>query len=467
VVNWTQQRTGNLGQIAWKDKFETWEDWTSNWPQKGADLGGGWIATDAYAYDTAGPAQSFSSSFSWTNRAKEHANGDTMSVSISSSATITKSTTTVTTSYESSGTSTFGDPSTGQAASTSISLSSSGIGCFDMNLMLALGYQMANGRKETISFTMAADMQPIVTYPEDEPPIPEQISLTGTDVGVAFNAGDAPPIGDVGNGTYFPTDRGLQSLQYALLFARAHLMLSMRAVKVNFECAFDRAIDLSCRKNALLHDDRLPGGQALGKITEYHLKGDGGTGQLVGAVQIESTIGNAGAVSVMPGDPTYVEAGYVSRGYQFYENSIIAVPSGDVTFTPPMDSLIGDLNPRAMIVHNEFHGWRDKVYTPPPTKDASTAVQPKPLVSINNPVPAPVPVEHNNFVAGVYVGANEIRASNAAEAIQQWLDSRPSWYFLELQPITGLVFDATYNVQVGPLVAPKMLDLAAESTRHA
>src|SRR5262249_35222183 len=140
---------------------------------------------------------------------------------------------------------------------------------------------------------------------------------------------------DPGRSAFFPTDRGLQAVQYPLLVARAHLMQSARAAKIKFDCSFERALNLSCRMNALLHDSRLPGGQVVGKITEYHLKVDGDKGQLFGQVQIETTIGTGASMTLQSGLPTYVDEGYVGGGYQFYSGAELALPSGDASIVMP------------------------------------------------------------------------------------------------------------------------------------
>ena len=73
-------------------------------------------------------------------------------------------------------------------------------------------------------------------------------------------------IGSSRRRSYFPTARGLKSIEYLLCLARAHLILRSRAVEVTFECSFERAIDLSCRKNARVFDGRLAASKAGGEL---------------------------------------------------------------------------------------------------------------------------------------------------------------------------------------------------------
>src|SRR5208282_4008223 len=61
---------------------------------------------------------------------------------------------------------------------------------------------------------------------------------------------------------YFPTDRGAQSVQYAINRARAKIRMRSRAVEVSWECPIEMVLGMSCRMNATLYDPRLPGGVA-------------------------------------------------------------------------------------------------------------------------------------------------------------------------------------------------------------
>ena len=146
------------------------------------------------------------------------------------------------------------------------------------------------------------------------------------------------PIGSVRRRSFFPTARGLQSIEYLICLARAHLLLRSRAVEVSWECGFERAIELSCRKNARVFDPRLPGGSAIGKIIKYGFSADGDTGRLIGTVTIGCAIGFGGAVTEVAGTPTYVAEDYVEVGYQFYDGQIEVLPASDVGYTVPIDA---------------------------------------------------------------------------------------------------------------------------------
>ena len=181
-------------------------------------------------------------------------------------------------------------------------------------------------------------MQPIVTLP-DPADVEESIEINGTDVGIGLDPNNPStsevPIVDTGRNGYFPTDRGLWSLEYLISVARAHILAKARAVSISWDCSFARALDLSCRKNASIQDDRLPGGGATGKITAYSLICDGDAGRLIGNVTIQCAIGHDGTVSASAGTPAYVDAGYVDTDYQVYTGQT-AAPFADVSYSIPV-----------------------------------------------------------------------------------------------------------------------------------
>ena len=327
-VSWKQSARGtiNLGSCY----FETYsgKSLIDNWPKPGDRIDGGYTfslgyATDNYNIDGTDVANF---SISWTNEQRKHPNGDTISMSISSSIAPLR------------GPSikiplTSGSKSAeGEASVNSTWLR---VPLWAVTAGLAVNYEAARDRKETVSFTMRANFQPLVTLPGEEEI--GTLHIGGGDVGVPLSDGSLP-IGDVRNRSYFSTDRGLQSLEYLLNRARSQLMASGRAVAVSWDCSFERAKQLSCRKNALLHDPRLPGGQALGKIVKYSMGLDGESGKPVGHIEIACSIGYGGSVLPVAGEPTYVEPGYVEDGYQFVDEQVVPLDAGDIAYTVPVDA---------------------------------------------------------------------------------------------------------------------------------
>jgi hypothetical protein len=281
---------------------------------------------------------------------------------------------------------------------------------------LTLRYNLSRPHTETINFTMISDIQAIVLLSPDEAVNQINLSLHGQDVGLPLDPGGAMPIGDPSRNCFFPTERGLLAMQYPMLVARAHLAQAARSAKINFDCTFERALDLNCRKNALLHDPRLPGGQAIGKITEYRLRADGDKGELTANVQIESTIGNGTSIVEDDGNPTYADEGYVVVGYQFYSDAYIALPSGDANIVMPA----------TVLVDNELS----------------------------------LPFSFNDVVA-VY----QIHQGTPVDLVVsgQAATADPTWLEIALIPLTGQNFSSNYNLGSSTLVLPKLIDLSAPS----
>ena len=135
--------------------------------------------------------------------------------------------------------------------------------------------------------------------------------------------------------TFFPSARGITSVEYLISRARARLRFRSRAVKVGWEARFADVVPLSCRHNATLFDPRMPGGAATGKVTSYSLTCSG-DGVIKGKVEIGCPIGFGDSINEITGSPEYVSAGYVQVGYQVYDGRMVAHGSGDTTFSLPV-----------------------------------------------------------------------------------------------------------------------------------
>ena len=68
------------------------------------------------------------------------------------------------------------------------------------------------------------------------------------------------------------------------MVCRAHLLAGARVVEVEWECPFAKIVasGMSCRRNAIIDDPRLPGGVVLGKVVSYEMTGDGDDGEFLG-----------------------------------------------------------------------------------------------------------------------------------------------------------------------------------------
>ena len=159
---------------------------------------------------------------------------------------------------------------------------------------------------------------------------PGSSTTDGTVVWANIGAAEVPVGGVFGHvpaRSYFPSDRGRQSIEYLICLARSHLLQRSRAVQITFDCRFARAVALSCRMNAILEDRRLPGGEALGKIIAYKMECDGKSGVMKGSVTIGCAVGSGATVSEIAGTPVYVEAGVIDD-VQVFEGAQIITAVG-------------------------------------------------------------------------------------------------------------------------------------------
>lgn len=141
--------------------------------------------------------------------------------------------------------------------------------------------------------------------------------------------------------SFFPTSRGLRSVEYLISRARARLRFRSRAVKLSWECPFNLAVGLSCRHDATLFDPRLPGGAGTGKVISYSLTASG-DGQLRGKVEIGCAVGFGDSIAEITGTPEYANTGYMEVGYQLYDGATVAHGSNDTTYTQPIFSGFDD-----------------------------------------------------------------------------------------------------------------------------
>jgi hypothetical protein len=251
----------------------------------------------------------------------------------------------------------------------------------------------------------------------------------------------APPMGPLAV-NYFCTDRGQDSIKYLLLLARAHLVIRARAVKIGWECRWKDALALSCRKSATIHYHKISGGTATGKITEFHLTGNGDSGAFGGKVQIECLIGTGGT---LPGSSTgtgvYFAPGYLIPGqYQSTTGSSTLTPTGDIAFTRPLapsGGLSFPLSAEQVVLKAQWHVEEF---------DAQIA--------------------NNTTLTLTYdpqLSEQENLSKQAETQMQYWLKTHPTWFELELLPLNGVGDETTYLLGTTPLVLDKQIDLQATS----
>lgn len=455
-VNWTQQYQGAM-RLFGKKTVDTYtgQSLLQDWPKVGASLGGGWTVIGskaADAYDCAN-VKNFTWNWSWENEEKTHMTGDTMRVE--GSLTMPQFNgpflkCTLTDVSQTGILDPFGDPPINRDAKgeqTYFFVAQSKI-----NTSLTLFYKAARGRTEHVRFALVTNVQPLVTLPDESDT--KVLSLNSQDVGVATvdSAGAFSgelPIGSLARRAYFTTDRGMSSIEHLIARARAQLVIRSRAVQVSWDCSFDRAIDLTCRKEASIVDDRLPGGMAIGKVIGYTFSADGSTGAVKGNVTIGCAIGYDGAIAAVPGTPDYVDNGYVDAGYQTASGQVVVFPDSDVGYTPPTD------------LPND-----DGLHFPL-SKDAAGSEQ-----WFNDNIDEMTGLVQATFEADKIVAdlsrdtapsidTQQKLAAAQASSTEEVLKANPTKYVLRLSNLSGGPFNTDYDVVVTPLEIPRQINLEA------
>lgn len=323
--------------------------------------------------------------------------------------------------------------------------------------------------------------------------------------------------GDTPRRSYFPSDRGQLSLQNLIMRARAKLRKRARAVEITFETRFEAAAALSCRMNAGIADLRLPGGQAYGKVVSYKLCADGNRQRIYASVTIGCSIGNywpgnheTPAIEPDPGVPEYVEDGYVSVGYQFYDGQLVVPPIGpdspgegewppfqpgpystdpvppplvdalgQIGYEPPVEATVDDgivfpARARDLILTSEWHGVPSTVNSGTVTAynlAINTAVYEAIRAAKLNPMTLPppgMPSDFDGFQQITRVQADQPDWGAIDFAVQQAVLSSVYqgtglWYELALKPLDGGPYSGSYVVSTTPMLIPKTIDLSAPS----
>jgi hypothetical protein len=261
-------------------------------------------------------------------------------------------------------------------------------------------------------------------------------------------------VGNVLRRSYFPTVRGIQTVEAALMKARAHLRKRARCVEIGWEAPFSMGVGLSCRMNATIEDPRLPGGIATGKITSYSLAGNGDSGAFLTKVKIGCAVGKGGTVDAVAGTGAYAQPGYFAAGYQQMTGSTVVPASADVGYGPPLDNPNDDgftfpLTTDQVILSQTIIG----------SLEAQEAAIGKAIGSVRAAANASNPYSSAiAFIAGAQalttIGGVTIDSALAEAGNSIYLD-------LQLKPLTGTGFTTVYNVSTTKLQIPKQIDLGA------
>lgn len=300
-----------------------------------------------------------------------------------------------------------------------------GYGVPDLRVTYAAGREFG----QVVTFTLETDQQDIVTLPGED----ERMVITLNANKVSDPTEDLSiPIGDVRKRDYVYSERGMLSIEHLLLIARAHLIARSRAVEISIKTDWKTGMRLrSLRKGMLLHDHRLPGGEATGKIIKAALSLNGDDGAATAEITIACCVGKGGSHTASTGTPTYVDEGYMDDTQEY---------SGQIQITDTEDIAWGYPTPVTFDDKLDFiKGLNVK-----------NAVK---LASIINPASVQEPLIR---AAGDGPNTDQAKVSSVLQQI-------PTQISIQMVPMEGGPFQNEVVISVSDLVIPKQIDLEAPS----
>jgi hypothetical protein len=442
TVTWKQTATGVMAMPATAVSGPIANAVLNAWPKPGTQIGDAYTVETSFATDTAGVDNQQTTSYSWSyqNKEKTHINGDIMSANWSLTTIMGPFGpligfgvgVTQLYNFQQSVQRTFGDPETGQALSLQEQWSGTYVANYSGHCAMSLRYDASRDRTEHLKFTLSAVMQPIVNDDGATDDV-ETLELSGGDVGRLIDG--EMPIGDPSRRDYFSGDT--DAVKYVINVARAHLISNARPVAIRFGTLFAAAAAASCRNNGRVHDPSLPGGVALGKVVTVDLDADGGSLLFSGKIGLACAVGTGAAVEAVTGTPSYVDASVLGPDVQVYDGQVIALPSGDLGYTPPVDDVNDDglvfpLTLDQVLVRNE-------------------------VISSGNPLAG---LSHN--FGGVPLGIDDLVQSgkDTATAIASAAQQAELRVEIELKPLNR-AFEAEHVIAVTDLYLPQQVNLGA------
>lgn len=207
-------------------------------------------------------------------------------------------------------------------------------------IKMTLDYRANRRRTETLTAVLTADVQRELSDSSDQDT--EDMSFTSEYVDTGVDIGGGVPIGTPAMRSYFQTDRGRMSYEYLLLAARAKLRARARSVDVTFAVKWTDALGLGIglRNSVTLFDRRLPGGVCTGKVKSYKLSVADGT--MFGEFTLGCTIGNGNPTVPVEGTDTYVEPDYAVQGYQTVSGGQVVLLDGELAYQPLDEFIVVD-----------------------------------------------------------------------------------------------------------------------------
>jgi hypothetical protein len=198
---------------------------------------------------------------------------------------------------------------------------------------LVAGYTANRQCTEVVTFSLYADVQPILIDPEDgEALIINDVRSVNLSETIGDGTDAYVPIVDPARRSYISTERGNQSLEHLIALARAHLLQRARVVEIAFAPKLSRMSEITLRKNVYLAEPRV--GEAVGKVIGYSVALNGSDGHIQCEVRIGCVIGRGGTAVAAGGTPTYCSTDYVGADYQQFTGRTVLFDTS-VGYQPP------------------------------------------------------------------------------------------------------------------------------------
>lgn len=351
---WTQQAQGNVDLTqyivsSWPNEINylrgaitSYSFTFDSWPKPGAGIGDGWQVTDATAtspYDlkvytktstsyskTTFPDSSWFGASTMSTTSSETVSAVNMGPgNLGSGEMVTQDNISV-------------KHTAGGEAVSSMSRSYSATAVvlplnYTVPTLLLAGYKANRQCTELVTFSLYADVQHVLTDPEDgEALLVNDVRSVNLSEVIGSGSDAYAPIGDPRRRSYIATARGNQSLEHLIALARAHLLQRARVVEIAFAPKLSRMPEVTLRKNAFLTEPRV--GEALGKIIGYSLALNGADGKVDCEIRIGCAIGRGGSAVAAGGDPTYAEIDYTGADYQQFTSRMVLFDTS-VGYSPP------------------------------------------------------------------------------------------------------------------------------------
>ena len=343
---WTQQAVGtvdltryiiNIAQPATEGQAGSIASYTldaSSWPKKGTGIGDGWEVAEGRCYENYDLTIR-----QWTSSGTlivETGDGQTIQAQRThsrSSFAIPPGSMVVGYDIKNEWSVSYNDDGDATGYSSNYSSTASVLPLHHITPTLVAGYKAERQCTELVSFSLIADVQPILTDPEDGEAmrVDDIRSINLSEV----VDGQPPIIGDPRRRSYIATERGNRSLEHLIAYARALLMKRARVIEIAFAPKLARMPEITLRKNVSLIEPRV--GEAVGKIIGYSIALDGSDGRVNCEVRIGCTIGYGGSQVAFAGTPTYCSIDYAGADYQQFNDRVVLFDEGDtsVGYQPP------------------------------------------------------------------------------------------------------------------------------------